>query len=124
MATIIRKTLLHVETTFIEGGRAAPAPLKLIAAMAVVRNPWAGRGFVEDLKPEIHELAPVLGELLTKMIIDTAGSGEAVEGDVTLSSGDCALPTALGNQATAPVTAFQCAIARMRWMWVARAERL
>lgn len=45
-------------------------------------------------------------------------------GDVTLSSGDCALPTALGNQATAPVTAFQCAIARMRWMWVARAERL
>lgn len=79
MATIIRKTLLHVETTFIEGGRVAPAPLKLIAAMAVVKNPWAGRGFVEDLKPEIHELAPVLGELLTKMIIDTAGSGEAVE---------------------------------------------
>ena len=48
----------------------------------------------------------------------------AQKGDVTLSSGDCALPTALGNQATAPVTAFQCAIARMRWMWVARAERL
>lgn len=47
-----------------------------------------------------------------------------INGDVTLSSGDCALPTALGNQATAPVTAFQCAIARMRWMWVARAERL
>lgn len=79
MAAIIRKTLLHVETTLIEGGREAPTPLKLIAAMAVVKNPWAGRGFVEDLKPEIHAVAPVLGELLTKMIIETSGSGEAVE---------------------------------------------
>lgn len=79
MAAIIRKTLLHVETTLIEGGRQAPVPLKLIAALAVVKNPWAGRGFVEDLKPEIHAVAPVLGELLTKMILDTAGSGAAVE---------------------------------------------
>jgi hypothetical protein len=77
---IIRKTLLHVETTLIEGGRQAPTPLRLIAAMAVVKNPWAGRGFVEDLKTEIHEVAPVLGELLTRMIIETAGSGAAVEG--------------------------------------------
>ncbi|WP_411037585.1 amino acid synthesis family protein [Shinella sp. BYT-45] len=77
--TLVRKTLLHVETTFVEGGREAPRPLKLIAAMAVVRNPWAGRGFVEDLRPEIHAVAPVLGELLTGMIVDEAGSGEAVE---------------------------------------------
>lgn len=79
MAPVIRKTLLHVETTLIEGGKAAPTPLKLIAAIAVVKNPWAGRGFVEDLKPEIHDAAPVLGALLTKMILDAAGSGEAVE---------------------------------------------
>jgi hypothetical protein len=80
MAIQIRKTLLQVETTLIEGGRAAPKPLKLFAAMAVVKNPWAGRGFVDDLKPEIHAVAPVLGELLTKMILDAVGSGEAVEG--------------------------------------------
>lgn len=79
MATIIRKTLLHVENTLIEGGREAARPLTLIAAMAVVKNPWAGRGFVEDLKPEIHTVAPVLGELLTGMILKAAGSGEAVE---------------------------------------------
>ncbi len=79
MTAIIRKTLLNVETTLIEGGRAAPTPLTLIAAIAVVKNPWAGRGFVEDLKPEIHAVAPVLGELLTKMIIETAGSGATVE---------------------------------------------
>lgn len=80
MAPVIRKTFLQIETTLVEGGKQAVTPLKLIAALAVVKNPWAGRGFVEDLKPEIHEVAPVLGELLTKMIIDTVGSGEAVEG--------------------------------------------
>src|SRR5207247_10088924 len=55
-------------------------PLKLFAAAAVVKNPWAGRGFVEDLKPEIISIAPRLGELLTGMIIGLTGSGEAVEG--------------------------------------------
>ncbi len=80
MAIELRKTMLNVETTHIEGGRSAGVPLRLIAAIAVVRNPWAGRGFVEDLKPEIKEIAPVLGELLTRMIVDAVGSGEAVEG--------------------------------------------
>ncbi len=80
MSVLIRKTLLSIETTLIEGGRAAPVPLRLIAAAAVVKNPWAGMGFVEDLKPAIHSLAPVLGELLTGMIIDAAGGGDRVEG--------------------------------------------
>lgn len=76
----IRKTLLHVETTLIEGGKAAPRPLKLIAVAAVIENPWAGRGFVENLKPEIQAVAPPLGALLTEMIIEAAGSGDAIEG--------------------------------------------
>ena len=80
MPALIRKTLTYVETTLIEGGRAAPRPLVMMAAAAVVRNPWAGRGFVEDLGPEIREVAPVLGELLTAMILERAGSGEVVEG--------------------------------------------
>lgn len=80
MPAAIRKTLLHVETTLIEGGRPAPRPLVLIAAAAVLRNPWADRGFVEDLRPEIHAIAPELGALLTGMIIERAGSGAAVEG--------------------------------------------
>jgi hypothetical protein len=80
MPAQVRKTLLHVETTFIEGGRVASQPLRLIAAAAVVKNPWAGQGFVEDLKPAIHRVAPELGALLTGMILKEAGSGEAVEG--------------------------------------------
>jgi hypothetical protein len=80
MTIVLRKTVLNVETTLIEGGREAPTPLRLVAAIAVLQNPWAGRGFVEDLKPEIHAVAPVLGEMLTRMIVETIGSGEAVEG--------------------------------------------
>ncbi|MGQ0567014.1 MAG: amino acid synthesis family protein [Gemmobacter sp.] len=80
MAATIRKTWLTIETTLIEGGRDAPKPLKLIAAAAVVANPWAGRGFVEDLRPEIHAVAPELGALLTAMILDAAGGAAAVEG--------------------------------------------
>lgn len=80
MPAEIRKTLLHVEETLIEGGKAAPTPLKMIAAVTVIRNPWAGRGFVEDLRPEIMDCAPGLGELLTEMILEAAGGGDKVEG--------------------------------------------
>ncbi|KGJ07678.1 amino acid synthesis family protein [Paracoccus versutus] len=79
MTAEIRKTLLNIETTLIEGGRAAPQPLKLITAAAVLKNPWAGRGYVDDLKPEIHAVAPILGELLTNMVIEAAGGGSKVE---------------------------------------------
>jgi len=35
--------------------------LVLFAVAAVLRNPWAGRGYVEDLRPEIRDIAPQLG---------------------------------------------------------------
>ncbi len=79
MPAEIRKTLLYVEDTLIEGGKVADTPLKLIAAMAVLRNPWAAQGFVEDLGPAIRDCAPGLGELLTGMILDAAGGGDRVE---------------------------------------------
>lgn len=80
MPAEIRKTLLHIENTLVEGGKVAATPLKLIAAMAVIKNPWAGQGFVEDLSPAIRDCAPGLGQILTDMILDAAGSGERVEG--------------------------------------------
>ena len=80
MPLVLRKTVTYSEVTHIEGGKAALAPLKLFAAAAVLKNPWAGRGFVEDLKPEIHAIAPQLGEMLTDMVVQWAGSGAAVEG--------------------------------------------
>lgn len=81
MATVqIRKLVTYTEETRIEGGKAAATPLRMYAAAAVLTNPWAGRGFVEDLKPEIHDLAPQLGAELTDSILGMVGSGEAVEG--------------------------------------------
>jgi len=76
----LRKIVTFTETTLIEGGRAAPLPLQFFAAAAVLTNPWYGKGFVDDLKPEIHAIAPELGALLTGEILKMAGSGEAVEG--------------------------------------------
>ena len=57
----IRKYIAHVEDLMIEGGRPAQPPLRLATLAAVLTNPWAGRGFVQDLSPEIHACAPVLG---------------------------------------------------------------
>lgn len=76
----IRKVVTYVEETLIEGGKVAPVPLKMFAAAVVLKNPWYGCGFVEDLKPEIHKVAPVLGELLTAEILRMTGSGEVIEG--------------------------------------------
>jgi hypothetical protein len=79
MTLTLRKTVIYVDETLIEGGRAAARPLKLFAAAAVLRNSWAGRDFVEDLKPEIRETAPI-GKRLTEEILRIAGSCDAVEG--------------------------------------------
>jgi hypothetical protein len=80
MTLQLRKTATYIEETLIDGGKTAERPLKLFAAAAVLRNPWAGRGFIEDLKPEIRDVAPVLGSRLTDEILRIAGSGDAVEG--------------------------------------------
>jgi hypothetical protein len=76
----VRKFVTYTEEIRIEGGRQAGQPLRLFGAAAVLTNPWFGRGFVEDLKPEIHALAPGLGSDLTQLILEMAGSGDAVEG--------------------------------------------
>lgn len=76
----LRKVVTYVEDVRMDGGIVAPVPLRLIAAAAVIANPWAGRGFVENLRPEIAELGPELGQLLTEEILARAGGGEAVEG--------------------------------------------
>jgi hypothetical protein len=79
MGLVIRKTATFTETTFIEGGRRAERPGMMAAAAAVVANPWAGRGFVEDLRPEILGYAPALGDLLVPMLLQLLGGGDKVE---------------------------------------------
>ena len=78
MPAEIRRTLLQVQTTRIEGGQTVPVPTKLITALAIIKNPWFGRGFVENLSAEIQDVCPELGKLLTDMILDV--TGDALEG--------------------------------------------
>lgn len=76
---LIRKTTLHIETIYVDGEKDAPIPLKMVAAAAVIKNPWANKGFVENLTPDIKAIAPIISQELTKLIINEIGSGEKVE---------------------------------------------
>lgn len=58
----IRKRLLTLETIHHEGGPVAPVPLRMAAAGAVVRNPYAGR-YEPDLLPFMAELRSLGREL-------------------------------------------------------------
>ena len=78
MPAEIRRTLSHVQTTYHEGGHPVATPTKLIAALCIIRNPWFGRGYVQDLRPEIRDIGPEIGKLLTDMILDI--TGDALEG--------------------------------------------
>lgn len=63
----IRKRQLLVETTYHEGGPAADVPLRMAAALAVVRNPYAGR-YEPDLLPFMAELRALGRELAEELI--------------------------------------------------------
>ena len=87
----LRKVVTFDEDVHREGERQADPVLRMIGVAAVLRNPWAGKGYVEDLAPEINRLAPQLGRLLTDRIIDLAGSGDKIEayGKACVAGTDC-----------------------------------
>lgn len=59
MKLTIRRTFTVIEERRIEAGRAADIPLRKVASVMVLENPFAGR-FVEDLSPLI-KASPGLG---------------------------------------------------------------
>jgi len=67
----IRKRSLTVETIYHEGGPIAATPLRLAAACAVIRNPYAGR-YEQDLLPFMAELRG-LGTDLAQELVATLG---------------------------------------------------
>jgi hypothetical protein len=67
----IRKRSLTIETIYHEGGPVADKPLKLAAACAVIKNPYAGR-YEPDLMPFMAELRS-LGTTLAQELVDTLG---------------------------------------------------
>lgn len=69
MTPEIRKIVQHAEEVHIEGGRIGERPVTAVAMAAVLTNPWRGKGFVEDLRPVILAVAPVLGEALVSRLV-------------------------------------------------------
>lgn len=64
----VRKRQLLVETIFHEGGPPAAVPLRMAAALAVVRNPYAGR-YEPDLLPFMAELRTLGRELAEELVL-------------------------------------------------------
>src|SRR5262245_65491117 len=68
----IRKMLTVIEEIHEDGGRPAVRPLKKVAAVAVIENPFAGR-YVEDLQ-ELVKTGEELGELLGRRAVAALGA--------------------------------------------------
>jgi hypothetical protein len=79
MALKIRKLVTYIEDVRIEGGKEAAKPVTTVMVAAVVKNPWAGRGFVEDLQPEIQAHASDLGALIVERLCAAIGGAEKIE---------------------------------------------
>ena len=74
----IRKTMVVVEEIHHEGGPVADVPLLRGAALAVVKNPYAGR-YEPDIQPFMDDLRP-LGLQLAERLAEALGGAEAIEG--------------------------------------------
>jgi hypothetical protein len=106
----VRKRSLTIETTYHEGGPVVDVPLKMAAACAVIRNPYAGR-YEPDLMPFMAELR-TLGTSLAQELVDTLGrdkvevyskaaivgvDGEMEHGAVWHEAGGWAMRSVLGE---------------------------
>ncbi|RST53801.1 amino acid synthesis family protein [Variovorax sp. MHTC-1] len=106
----IRKRSLTIETIHHEGGPPVAEPLKLAAACAVIRNPYAGR-YEPDLMPFMAELR-TLGTSLATELVEVLGrdkvevyskaaivgvNGELEHGAVWHEAGGWAMRSVLGE---------------------------
>lgn len=106
----VRKRQLLVETIFHEGGPPAAVPLRMAAALAVVRNPYAGRyepdllPFMAELRTLGRELAEELVQVLGRDRVEAYGkvaivgvNGELEHGAVWHEAGGWAMRAVLGD---------------------------
>ena len=70
----IRKIVTVTEEIRSEGGRQVDPAARVAIVAAVIQNPWAGQGFVEDLNPGIEENASDLGALLAPAVLEELGA--------------------------------------------------
>lgn len=91
MSVEIRRIITIVEETREEGGRPVDPPTRRAAAVAVIRNPFAGR-YVDDLSA-LSDIGAELGEILPKRAVAALG----IPGDQVESFGKAAAVGANGE---------------------------
>lgn len=75
----VRRVVTVVEETLREVGEPVRVSTRRVAAVAVVANPWIGRGVQDDLSTEVAELAPEVAHLLSDRLLTALGGAEKVE---------------------------------------------
>lgn len=76
---IVRKKAIIVEEIYHEGGPVAGVPLRRAAALAVIKNPFAGR-YVEDIAFFMKDLEPLGLEMAGDLVKALGGDPAVVEG--------------------------------------------
>jgi hypothetical protein len=75
----IRKWHTIRETVISEVGAPDCTQGTLVAAAAVVVNPWHGHGWVHDLQPRVREIAPLIAQGLVERILTVLGGPANLE---------------------------------------------
>jgi hypothetical protein len=78
-SVVVRKKLLCVEEIFHEGGPVATNSLRRAAALAVIRNPFAG-AYVANIEPFMDDLKPLGLEMARSLVKALGGDAKIVEG--------------------------------------------
>jgi hypothetical protein len=73
---LVRKRVLVLEEIFHEGGPLSGVPLRRVAALAVIHNPFAG-SYVEKISPFMDHLNP-LGLAMAKSLVTALGGDPGV----------------------------------------------
>ncbi len=75
----VRKMAFILEEIFHEGGKVALVPLRRVAALAVIHNPFAGR-YVEDIVGFSDDLKPLGLKMSAEMVRLLGGEPKMIEG--------------------------------------------
>lgn len=79
----VRKIVITVEELYREGEGKLNRPQRVVAAMAVVKNPFAGK-YAKDISILSNEFSNSLGPKLAKLAADALGTKPAVFGKAAL----------------------------------------
>jgi Amino acid synthesis len=75
----VRKRVTIVEEIFHEGGPIAANPLRRAAALAAIRNPFAGK-YVEEIAGFMDDLKPLGLEMAKSLVAALGGQAKTIEG--------------------------------------------